>query len=345
MGFAGADASFVLFLNPDTEIRSGTFADLLETFRDGGDVGLIGCRQVAGDGQVCASIRRFPTPLRTLLEALGSEHFPVRASWMGERELNRRAYDREAGCDWVSGSFMLARREAVVGAGGWDERYFCRRGSGPLRGREGRGVAGLVQPEDDDRASRRRQQWEPAARGAARLCPSPIHVQAPRARNEKPEHRSDDAVLCSSVHRSGAQRERYGSEAGSGARRAPDPAREDAAPVWGAFGPAARTARVVLIPEVSPAAGLTREPPGDARFREGTAVPDRVGRGRAASVVRPAARVGRSTADLPRARLSCWASQARGPPREDLANRLAGGRKPHGWPYARRVRRPTMASC
>ena len=45
-------------------------------------------------------------------------------SWTGHRELDPAAYDRETRCDWVSGSFMLARREAVVQAGLMDERYF-----------------------------------------------------------------------------------------------------------------------------------------------------------------------------------------------------------------------------
>lgn len=124
LGFAASEAPFVLFLNPDTEIRSGTFADLLDVFRVRPDVGLVGCRQVTTDGELCASIRRFPTPARNILEAFGSERFPVRATWMGERELDPGAYDRETSCDWVSGSFMLARREAVTAAGGMDERYF-----------------------------------------------------------------------------------------------------------------------------------------------------------------------------------------------------------------------------
>ena len=34
------------------------------------------------------------------------------------------AYDREVDCDWTSGSFMLARREAIESAGFLDERYF-----------------------------------------------------------------------------------------------------------------------------------------------------------------------------------------------------------------------------
>ena len=33
-------------------------------------------------------------------------------------------YEREVECDWTSGSFMLARREALLSAGLLDERFF-----------------------------------------------------------------------------------------------------------------------------------------------------------------------------------------------------------------------------
>jgi N-acetylglucosaminyl-diphospho-decaprenol L-rhamnosyltransferase len=123
-GFETTDAPYVLFLNPDAEIHTGTFSELLRVLAARPSVGLAGCRQLTGDGDLYPTIRRFPTPLRQFLEALGAERLPVRASWTGQRELDPAAYDRETPCDWVSGSFMLARREAVVAAGLMDERYF-----------------------------------------------------------------------------------------------------------------------------------------------------------------------------------------------------------------------------
>ncbi len=123
-GFEATRAPFVLFLNPDAEIRNGYLGDMIEVLRSRPSVGLIGCRQVVPDGTVYPTIRRFQTPQRTLLEGLGSERFPIRAPWMGERELDPAAYARETACDWVSGSFMLARSEAVREAGLMDERYF-----------------------------------------------------------------------------------------------------------------------------------------------------------------------------------------------------------------------------
>jgi len=118
------DARYVLLLNPDTEILEGTFAGLVQAMDERPEVGLAGVRQVMPDGNLYPSIGRFPNALRALGEALASERFPFRASWLGERELKWALYERETPCDWVLGSFMLARREALESAGFLDERFF-----------------------------------------------------------------------------------------------------------------------------------------------------------------------------------------------------------------------------
>jgi GT2 family glycosyltransferase len=87
-------------------------------------VGLVGVRQVDGEGRLDLTIRRFPNALRALGDAFSAERLPGRPRWLGERELDRGDYDRELDCDWTSGSFMLARREAIESAGFLDERFF-----------------------------------------------------------------------------------------------------------------------------------------------------------------------------------------------------------------------------
>jgi GT2 family glycosyltransferase len=123
-GLMTCDARYVLFLNPDTEIVDGTFEDLVREMDARPTVGLIGVRQVTPDGHMQKTIRRFPNALRALGDSFGTERLPSRPRWLGERELDRSAYDREVECDWTSGSFMLARREAIESAGFLDERYF-----------------------------------------------------------------------------------------------------------------------------------------------------------------------------------------------------------------------------
>ena len=119
------NARYVLFLNPDTEILEGTFAELVRLMDERPTVGLVGCRQINGEGRLDTTIRYFPNALRALGDALSVERLPGRRPRsLGEREIDPRAYEREFACDWTTGSFMLARREALESAGCFDERFF-----------------------------------------------------------------------------------------------------------------------------------------------------------------------------------------------------------------------------
>ena len=123
-GLETLDTPYVLLLNPDTEIIAGGLDRVVAELAAQPYVGLLGVRQVAADGRLWPTMRRFPSPLRSLFEALGSERFSFRAGWLGERVLAPEAYEVAADCDWVSGSFMLARREALLAVGGLDEGFF-----------------------------------------------------------------------------------------------------------------------------------------------------------------------------------------------------------------------------
>jgi N-acetylglucosaminyl-diphospho-decaprenol L-rhamnosyltransferase len=123
-GLEQTSARFELLLNPDTEIVEGTFGELVDLLDARPQTGLAGVRQIAADGTLWPTIRRFPSVTRALGEALFSERWPVKPAWAGERVLDWSAYEREGECDWTSGSFMLARREALLSAGLLDERFF-----------------------------------------------------------------------------------------------------------------------------------------------------------------------------------------------------------------------------
>ncbi len=123
-GLELADAHYVLFINPDTEVREGTLAGLVAELERQPRVGLAGARQLRADGSLAPSIRRFPSALNMLAEALAVERVPGVRRVLGERELDPREYERQRPCDWTSGSFMLARRAALTEVGTFDERFF-----------------------------------------------------------------------------------------------------------------------------------------------------------------------------------------------------------------------------
>jgi GT2 family glycosyltransferase len=119
-----ADARYVLFLNPDTEVLRGSLAELVTHFDRRPEVGLAGARQLRADGSVAPSMRRFPSAANMLAEAFAVERVPGLRRLLGERELDLRRYQREVSCDWTSGSFMFARRGALDACGWFDERFF-----------------------------------------------------------------------------------------------------------------------------------------------------------------------------------------------------------------------------
>jgi GT2 family glycosyltransferase len=123
-GLETTNARYVLFLNPDTEIRAGTFEALVRRLDEQPDVGLAGVIQLTPDGEIYPTIRYFPNALRAFGQALGSERLSFRAQMLRERDLDLDRYSQVVECDWTSGSFMLARREALESAGFLDERFF-----------------------------------------------------------------------------------------------------------------------------------------------------------------------------------------------------------------------------
>ena len=62
-GAVTCSARYTLFLNPDTEILDGTFGELVAELDARPEVGLVGVRQLTGDGTLWPTIRRFPIDL------------------------------------------------------------------------------------------------------------------------------------------------------------------------------------------------------------------------------------------------------------------------------------------
>ncbi|HST55136.1 MAG TPA: glycosyltransferase family 2 protein [Solirubrobacteraceae bacterium] len=127
IGFAAANnrvltrarGRYVLLLNPDVEIASGTFAELIELLQARPRVGIASVIQQDSDAELMLSMRSYPSAARAFGEALALPWRGVR-----EEEERRSRYDEECSVDWLVGAFLLARAEAVRDIGGLDERFF-----------------------------------------------------------------------------------------------------------------------------------------------------------------------------------------------------------------------------
>lgn len=118
-----AQGRYVLLLNPDVEILSGTFGELVAAMDARPGLGLASVVQRGADGKLQPSIRRFPAPLRSLGEALFAAHWPALRTFQ-ELETRPERYELEGDADWLVGAFLIARREAVRAVGPLDERFF-----------------------------------------------------------------------------------------------------------------------------------------------------------------------------------------------------------------------------
>jgi len=117
------DASWVLFLNPDTEIREGSFRQLLDALDERPDVGVVGVAQISAEGALFPSAGYAPDALRALGDAVATPWLrPPRR--LRQHELRTARYAREFACDWSVGSFLLVRRETLESTGYFDERFF-----------------------------------------------------------------------------------------------------------------------------------------------------------------------------------------------------------------------------
>jgi len=122
-GIAATVAPFVLLLNPDAEVVGGTLAALAKVAREHPRAGAIGALVRNPDGSIQPSARRVPQ----LGEALG--HAFLGPIWPGNRwtrSYTMAEWDRssEREVEWVSGSAMLLRRDALEEVGPFDEGYF-----------------------------------------------------------------------------------------------------------------------------------------------------------------------------------------------------------------------------
>ena len=118
----GADPpQYVLLLNPDTIVRSGTLKALVEFMEGRPDVGIAGSQLEEPDGTPQRSAFRFPSVLG---EFEGGARFgPV------SRLLNRWIVappvpGGPGPIDWVAGACMIIRREVFEAIGLLDEGYF-----------------------------------------------------------------------------------------------------------------------------------------------------------------------------------------------------------------------------
>ncbi|WP_026425896.1 glycosyltransferase [Actinokineospora inagensis] len=120
-GFAHADGCDVLVLNADIRLAPGSVKLLRAAVRPG--VGVVAPKLTEPDGTIQHSLRRTPTVLRTLGEAVLGGDRAGRFGPLGETITKPAAYERAGFVDWATGAAWLVTRECIDEIGPIEERY------------------------------------------------------------------------------------------------------------------------------------------------------------------------------------------------------------------------------
>jgi len=123
-GIKEAQGKYIVIMNPDTQAQKDVFIKLFNFLESNPKVGLVGPKQYSLDGTAQDTCFRWPrllTPLyrRTPLGKIGS----------AKKDLDRFLYkdynkDSLKEVDWLLGSFLFCRAEALRQAGVFDKKFF-----------------------------------------------------------------------------------------------------------------------------------------------------------------------------------------------------------------------------
>jgi len=132
LGFAKANnqaikiskGKFVLFLNPDTEIRGGTLQKMNDFMKKNPNCGIAGCQLIGVDEKIQPSVRSFPFLISQILILLKLPYFLPNLPALKKYFLYSFDYLKEQEVDQLMGAFLMTRREMLEEIGLFDEKFF-----------------------------------------------------------------------------------------------------------------------------------------------------------------------------------------------------------------------------
>jgi GT2 family glycosyltransferase len=116
-------ATAVLVLNPDVVVETGAIRILLRRMVSS-DAGIVVPQLLDEDGTVYTSLRREPTLLSALGDALLGSRVPNRPGWLSEIDYDGASYRHPHPIQWATGAALLIRSDVEKQLNDWDENYF-----------------------------------------------------------------------------------------------------------------------------------------------------------------------------------------------------------------------------
>jgi GT2 family glycosyltransferase len=132
LGYAGginvgrklaADYSALLVLNSDVVLEGGAIREMFAALEDP-DVGIVAPKILEPDGRCSPSLRREPTLVRAIADALLGHRLARRPAWLSEMVWDKRAYGYRHPIDWATGAALMVSVACDHAVGCWDEQFF-----------------------------------------------------------------------------------------------------------------------------------------------------------------------------------------------------------------------------
>jgi exopolysaccharide biosynthesis WecB/TagA/CpsF family protein len=117
------DAGALLVLNPDLVVLPGAVSTLLARM-DSSSAGIVVPLLLDAAGAPSRSLRREPTRLRALGDALLGDKVLDRPAFSSETDSDPESYQHAHRIDWATGAAMLIDALVAARLGDWDERFF-----------------------------------------------------------------------------------------------------------------------------------------------------------------------------------------------------------------------------
>lgn len=120
-----AKGTYILFLNPDTELKTQAIVGMMRFLEGNSEYGAVGCKLLNKDNSIqFACARKFPTPFTqfcflTLLDRIFS-----RSKFFSTAEMRHWNHRNSRDIDCLSGACIMTRKTIVDQLSGFNENYF-----------------------------------------------------------------------------------------------------------------------------------------------------------------------------------------------------------------------------
>jgi|SRR3989344_1756818 len=120
LAYKNSAGEFILLLNPDTEAKTGSLAELVNYLQAHPDAEIVGGKILNPDGTVQPSVRRFPDLWSSFLVFTGLQYVIRPRKYL----MDGFDYAKESEVDQVMGAVLLTRRSTIEKLGFLDENFW-----------------------------------------------------------------------------------------------------------------------------------------------------------------------------------------------------------------------------